>query len=127
MLSFSIGTTPTSYANYILAGTYQVNNNPTYESYTDANTVEHRVLLRANKVSGTFDMKFRTPAQYASFVNYITANRNASSGALYILLSVNNTNTVYAGWFYLTFEPVRNRDGKLQEYMETFTVTIEEA
>lgn len=115
------------YAYKILTGTYAINDYPPYEEYTDGDTVTHRIETRSHKVTGSFDMKFLQMSDYATFITRLASVKDADTGTYPITLSVNNTNTDYTGDFFLTFEPKRNRTQSLKEYMETFTVKVEEA
>jgi len=126
MIKFKLNNTY-EYAYKILAGTYAINDNPPYESYTDGNEVEHRIGLRAHRVEGSFDMRFLDTSEYNTFLTRLAAVKDATTGAYPITLTVNNTQTDYSGNFFLEFLPVRNRTESLKEYMETFTVSIKEA
>ena len=126
MIKFKLNNTY-EYAYKILAGTYEINDNPPYESYEDGDYVEHRIPLRTNKVSGNFDMRFLDTSEYNTFLTRLAAVKDADTGTYPITLTVNNTQTDYTGDFFLEFKPKRNRTASLKEYMETFTVYIEEA
>lgn len=125
MITFKIGTS--EYGNRVIAGTYQVNNDAPYESYTDANEVEHRIALRDSKVSGSFDMRFRTMTEYQTFLSILSTYKKSSDGTYPIKVTVNNKLTEHEGDFFIEFQPKRNRTAALQDYLETFTVYIEEA
>lgn len=115
----------TDYSGHVLAGTYSVNSAPVTADWTDANGVVHKQKIR-DKVSGTFDMWFRTLTEYNAFLSVLETN-TTSALKVPLTVSVNNKNTDHTGNFYVSHAPVRNRDGFWDDYMERFTLTIEEA
>ena len=112
------------YSNRIIAGSYDVNSEDVYKSWTDADGLEHRQFTRA-RIGGSFDMWVKDPTEYTTFVGALkTAKRK---GLTYkIELDVNNTCEHVESNFFLEFAPVRNRDGRWRDYMERYTVTIKE-
>ena len=123
---FKIGNTdPGDYSNRVIAGSYNVQTNPIFKSWTDANELEHRTFIRT-RIEGTFDMYFKTLAEYNAFTALIASTRAADYTVPCSVLS-NTTDTLIEGDFYIEFAPVRNRNGSWEDYMERFTVTIKEA
>lgn len=123
---FMIGTTAAGdYSNRVIAGSYNVQTNSVYNSWTDANGVEHRSVIRS-RTSGSFDMFFKEMSEYETFVALIESTKTTGMTVLCSVLS-NTTNTMVTGDFFIEFAPVRNRKGDWSDYMERFTVTITEA
>lgn len=123
---FMIGTTAAGdYSNRVIAGSYSVHTSPVYNSWTDANGIEHRNVIRS-RTSGTFDMFFKEMSEYETFIALIESTKTTGMTVLCSVLS-NTTNTMVTGDFFIEFAPVRNRKGDWSDYMERFTVTITEA
>lgn len=114
------------YQYYIVAGTYEVNQQTEYEEWTDANYTRHRTHKR-NSVSGSFDMMVKSTDTLAAFVAAIEANKDADTSTVPLTVSVNNTLTDYSGDFFVEFKNVRDLDGEMNDYIKQFTVEIEEA
>lgn len=114
------------YSDHVIAGSYQVNNEPMYSNLTDANYTVHRRKLR-DKIVGTFDMFFRTVEDYEDFLDSLTAAKQSADDSIEITLDVNNTlevgKTIYA---FVRYSLVRDRDGKWDDYFQRYTVSIEE-
>lgn len=122
-MKFKINTT--DYSGHVIAGSYAVNSNPVTVDWTDANGVTHKQKIR-DKVSGTFQMWFRSLTDYNTFLT-VLSNNTTSALKVPLTLSVNNKNVDYTGNFYVTHQTTRNRDGYWKDYMEMFEVTVEEA
>lgn len=115
----------TDYSNHVIAGSYKVNNVPMTSDWVDASGVTHKVKLR-DKIVGSFDMWFRDLDDYNGFL--ATISDNITTGmTLPLTVEVNNTGLSHTGNFFLKHETVRNIDGAWEDYMERFTVEIEEA
>lgn len=123
MAIFKINTT--DYSGHVIAGSYEVNNEVITSDWVDASGVTHKQKIR-DKVSGKFDMFFRTKTAYDTFLGVLSTNRT-SGQTIPLTVEVNNTGTSHTGNFFVTHKTVRNRDGAWADYMERFTVTIEEA
>ncbi|MBP3753597.1 MAG: hypothetical protein J6I66_01925 [Lachnospiraceae bacterium] len=115
----------TDYSDHVIAGSYKVNNVPVTEDWTDAAGVIHRQKIR-DKIIGTFDMWFRTKNEYNLFLECISQNRQPNLTCS-VTVEVNNAGDSYTGDFFINHETVRNRDGAWKDYMEVFTVNIEQA
>lgn len=115
----------TDYSAHVIAGSYKVNNVPVCSEWTDANGTTHRQKIR-DKVSGTFDMWFRSLTDYNAFLATIATNMT-SAMTVPCTVEVNNANITKTSNFFIDHETVRNRDGAWDDYMERFTVTITEA
>lgn len=124
---FMIGTQAAGdYSDRVIAGSYNVQTTPIYNSWNDANGVEHRSVVRPARTSGSFDMFFKDITEYDTFVGLIESLRQNDLTVLCTVKS-NNTNQLVTGDFYLEFAPVRNRKADWSDYMERFTVSITEA
>ena len=56
---------------YIVEGSYNVNSEDSYESWKDANMVEHRVVI-AEKVSGSFQVVCSNRSNSITLANFLT-------------------------------------------------------
>lgn len=123
---FQIGSQASGdYSNRVIAGTYNVNNNPVYESWIDANGTEHRAKIR-DRVSGSFNMFFRDLTEYNAFVSLIASSKLNDESVLCTVAVNNRTPGQYIGYFFMDFKPVRNIKGDWNDFMEQFTVNITE-
>lgn len=125
MFKFGTGLTAVDFSDHVIAGTYEVNNNPEYSELKDARYVVHKKKLR-DKVSGSFEMWFKNTTDYASFLSALNSAKSSSNDSVQVTLCVNNTNTEVTIYAYINYKLVRNRNGKWQDYFERFKVTIEE-
>lgn len=123
---FAIADTP--FENHIIASTYKVNDPGAYEEWTDAGNYKHKRKLREHKIVGSFSMFFKTLAEFKTF-NSAVKNNTGDTNAVPVYLTVNDGYGISddrSALVYLTYEPVRNRDGNWQDYMLQFNVKIEE-
>lgn len=70
MSLFKVGTfdcTP-----FIVFGTYKINTQDMYQSWTDANGITHRVVYRS-KTSGQFDVRFMHRADFDMFMSKLAS------------------------------------------------------
>lgn len=125
MFILGTGLTSKDYSNHVIAGTYEVNNEPQYVSWEDAGHIEHRFKQR-DRVVGSFDMFFRTVSDYATFKSDLDTNRSSSNDSVNMTVKVNNLNQDKTINAFVSFSLVRNRDGKWNDYFERFKVTIKE-
>ena len=124
---FKIGSTEAGdYSNRVIAGSYNVQTKPVTTSWTDANGVEHKTVIRSARTEGSFDMWFKTLTEYNTFASLVASNRLADQRVTCSVLS-NTTDTLVTGYFYIDFSPTRNRRGDWSDIMERFSVTIKEA
>lgn len=70
---------------------HQVNRSDVFETWTDANWTDHRVIART-RVSGTVVLSFWKASDYAAFMTLLTTQRNAE-GYYPITVWCSNTNT----------------------------------
>ena len=71
---------------------HQVNRRDIYESWTDGNWDEHRVLVRT-RIAGTLRLRFTRPADYSAFISLLTSGRDAD-GYYPITVWCSNTNSL---------------------------------
>jgi len=123
---FKIGSDASGdYSNRVIAGTYNVNNDPIRVSWTDSNGVEHKNKIR-DRVVGTFDMFFRDISEYNTFVALIKSLQINNEESVLCSVAVNNDVGLHTGYFYIEYTPTRNIKGDWSDYMEQFTVKITE-
>lgn len=113
------------YTNNIVAGSYKVNSSPTYEHYEDAKGRTHNIKIR-DRVSGSFDLFFRTLDEFNAFVSDFENGRNAMNNYHSVYLKVNNKNVANVYDCFLTFTTSRGLKASMEDYMEKFTLTLEE-
>ena len=119
---FKIG--DTSYADHVIAGTYQINQKEIGQEWTDANHVKHKTLMRT-KISGSCDMFFRTIEEFNDFIANIKTVKT-SNQSVPMEVTVNNINEDKIMDAFIDFDPVRNRDGMWKDYILRYTLTVEE-
>lgn len=113
------------YTKYIIPSTYNVNSETIYETYEDAKGIKHYVKIR-EKVSGSFNMEIHNMEEYEAFVADIEASKNALTNTHNIYLMVNNKAAGSNYHCIIKMESKRSLDGTRQEYIEQFTVNVEE-
>ena len=118
-----IGTTDVS-AN-IVADSYSVYNQPVYKLYEDANGVTHKRFIR-NKISGSFEMFFRTLTAYNNFVTLITNATSATNFSVSCTVYDTKRSAAYTIDAFIDFKPTIALDGTMTEYMKALSVEIEE-
>lgn len=123
MSLFKINTTDIS--DRIESGSYNVNENDVYNTWTDANGIVHRDILRT-RVSGTFNVLFRTKDEYENFVELIKNNKVTAGYVPNCSVVTNNTNKTINGNYYIEYSPIRSMAMNGVHQMDMFTVTITE-
>lgn len=114
------------YSGNIVVGSYNVNSTDVYSSWTDANCVEHRHIQR-QRVTGSFDMEFRTMAQYEAFVDHLKEQRN-QQGWIPCYLFVNNLKIAKSCKMFVQFKSFLDRKNNYTvNYIPKFTVEVSEA
>ncbi len=122
---FKIGSeTSGDYSNRVIAGSYDVNNDPVFESWFDSNKVEHKNRIR-DRIVGSFDMFFRSMTEYDAFVSLVKTSKLADE-SVFCTVAVNNDTSPYTGYFFIKFAPKRDIAGDWSDYMQRFTVEITE-
>lgn len=120
---FKIGNT--DFSGHVIAGTYNINSYDLYSERQTGSKKIRRKFLRT-QIMGSFEMFFRTMAEYTAFLNKYNS---AKSTELTVNCTVtpNNTNIETVVSAFLSFTPTRNRDGQWHDYMEPFTIELTEA
>lgn len=114
------------FGSHVIAGTYSVQNDDIYASWTDGNGRNHRQLKR-KKMQGSFDMIFRTMDEYESFMAAIKASQEENLNSyVSATLTDNLSNEDVESNYYFDYTPIRNRDADWRDYFEKFTVNVEE-
>lgn len=113
-----------NFTEFVVAGTYAVNREYLYSLWEDLAHKEHRSDVR-RRVVGEFDMYFKNSLDYSVFVDR-AFNQIGSDGTAAITCSVNNSNDTFEGRAFITYAPVRSRTPDGVDFMEQFTVKIEE-
>lgn len=123
---FQIGSGAGSdYSNRVIAGTYAVQKEDIFTTWTDANGRTHRAIYRS-QTSGSFDMLFKTIEEYETFCSWINANK-ANDGSVMCVVLDNLTGTNVTSDFFISFTPKRDRDDMWNDKVGKITVKIEEA
>lgn len=120
---FKIGNT--DFSGHVIAGSYAINKEAEYVTWTDAAHKTHK-LRKRYRVKGTCDMFFRTIAEYSAFQSAIAAATAANNDSINMTVTVNKTTEDKTIEAYLDYLPVRNRDGNWNDYFERFTLSVEE-
>ena len=116
----------TDITNYIIKDTYEMNSEPVYTSWEDANYVEHRVYVR-NKVRGSFEViTFGTTPRTAlvAFLDILKAA--TSNNVLTIGLYVENEGTFQALNCFYTVESTQHAVTEDGRYVDRAKISIEE-
>lgn len=116
----------TDITNYIIKDTYEINSEPVYTSWEDANYVEHRVYVR-DKVRGSFEViTFGTTPRTAlvAFLNILKAA--TSNNVLTIGLYVENEGTFQALNCFYTVESTQHAVTEDGRYVDRAKISIEE-
>lgn len=116
----------TDITDYIIKDTYEVNTEPVYTSWEDANYVEHRVYVR-DKVRGSFEViTFGTTPRTAlvAFLNILKAA--TSNNVLTIGLYVENEGTFQALNCFYTVESTQHAVTEDGKYVDRAKISIEE-
>lgn len=123
-MTFIVGTNK-DYSSHVIAGSYKVKDEPQYSEWEDTSHRKHKFRQR-NKVVGTFDMFFRTLAEYTTFKSDLDAAQSSSDDSYSISVTVNNTGVQKSIYAFIDYDLTRGIDGGWNDYFERFTVKIEE-
>lgn len=114
---------------FIVMNTYDVNNQPPYEEWTDANYRVHRVMSRNRRISGSFQVKFYKREDYETFLDNF-GKPEYMYNPVKLTVYVNNTGTIEEGFFYIEYttkDEIPYMNGGKEEELEGFTINIIEA
>lgn len=112
------------YSGNCVPGTYQINIVDTYTSWIDATGTTHRKLDRS-KVSGSVDLIFKNMEEYQSFILHLRNNTNID-GSVLMSVRPNNVTRDMGIYAFYSMDPVRNTSGTFKDYIEQFTLEINE-
>ncbi len=108
----------------VIAENYKVNQADVYDSYIDANGHEHRNIYRT-KVSGTFDMRFRSLNSYMNFLKHLS-NSKTVNGYFPCKIAVNNTGEIVERYLYISFNTTRQRNSFRRDDYGVINISVEE-
>lgn len=120
---FKVGTT--DYTGNVVQNTWDVNKLPVYKEYKDANEEKHKRFLR-NKISGSFKMVFKDLTDFAAFQTTLDNARSATNFTVFCTVYDNKHSTTETINAFIDFKPGLRQSVGLEEYIEPFTVTLEE-
>lgn len=112
------------YSGNVMVGTYKVNSTDVFDTWMDANGVNHRQILR-KRVSGSFTMQFRNISKYDEFVQHVEESKTVG-GWIPCYLFVNNLNTSKSCKMFVDFLPDLDRQNGARNYVPAFEVNVEE-
>lgn len=114
------------YSGHVITGTYDVHEECVYQEVKDGYGIRHRIKIR-DEVKGSFDMFFRTIDEFKGFAKSVKNAKDKSTGAVKMLVRINNAEDELREIdAFIKFYPKRNRDGKWKDFMERFTLELEE-
>lgn len=113
-MSMTLTINSTSFSSFLNEKSYDVNSAPLYESWTDANGIQHRNIYR-QKISGTFTLEFWNATDYASL---ITALGGATDGYCAVSCHINNLGTDTTCNLFISMKPTftKNRVGQILKW-----------
>ena len=114
-----------NYTSKIIEGTYEVNSEDVYTSWTDANLTVHRHRGRT-KWSGSFRMYFGTQEEYLEFLQALKDSETDEGGGYNVGLMCNNLHKFAYKQVYIKFEPTRYQKVLGKAYYPNVTIKIEE-
>lgn len=112
------------YTKYILAGSWEVNRQDVYKSWTDANGINHRSIYRT-RVSGEFTIQFIDRSKYSVFLNDLAAVK--ANGYYPMTVYQNNVGSTASINAFISMEPAMAANYTVNPEFEKFTVKLEEA
>ena len=116
----------TDITNYIVEGTYKMEAQDSYESWKDANGVEHRIII-TSKVSGSFDLVCSNRSDSITLPDFLALwNGAVDNGVVTVGVYVINQGELKAIDAYHEIsskEHIRSGDGSL---IDVLTINISE-
>lgn len=109
------------YENRIIAGAYKINEKNITADVVDSMGRKHKRLKR-KQIVGSVDMYFPTIEEFEEFTKIITENNYLVN----IELTVNNIAEDVDSIFFVNYEPVRDINGLRKDYIQRYTLTVEE-
>ena len=120
MIFFQIGSTDLSPAADIQ--NYEMNSADVYETWTDANWLDHRVVVR-QRISGKIKLCFAAAADFSAFLSLLAAARKAD-GSYTVTAYVNNTGAAATFDCYIDTTDADKWDLKNSRQWQVVTLTI---
>ena len=117
---FTIGST--DFTQFEQIDMHQVNRVDVYETWTDANWTDHRVIART-RIGGTVVLSFSRASDYNAFITLLTSARNAE-GYYPISVYCSNTGTTETLNAFLDVTGATAWDVTVPIKHQTVTVTI---
>ena len=121
-IMFKVG--DTDFSDKVIGKDYQVQNEPQYKAWTDANGREHRSVYR-NQMSGTFTMLFETIELYQDFCQTMAANMQNDT-SYHCSIFDNKSNTSIVSDYFITYTPSRRINDMWQDAIGQIKITIKE-
>lgn len=119
---FKVGAT--DYSARVISGTYEVQTNPLYEEWTDANGRSHRMKF-SEKTTGSLELVFKTLQEYLDFnTNLENARRDDLSVPVTVLDNLSSTEKEIDA--FIEFNVTRQVDGQFNDRVETISISIME-
>lgn len=116
----------TNITDYIIKDTYEINSEPIYTSWEDANFVEHRVYVR-NKVKGSFEVITFGDAPRVALVDFLNILKAGTvNNVLTIGLYVQNQGTFEALNCFYTVESTQHAPTTDGRFVDRAVISIEE-
>lgn len=114
------------FTSNVIPGTYAVNLVDVAYTWQDGLMVTHKSIIR-RKLSGKFDMFFRTAEEFHDFIATIEAATNSNNTVRVNLIANNDTNNaLLSRHLFINYEAVRNKDAGGNDYFEQLTIGVEE-
>lgn len=112
------------YTNKIIQGSFDVNSEDVYSTWTDANNIKHREIYR-QRISGSFDMYFSDEESYNEFIADVTAAKT-QAGYCYVGIMTNNENVFHEMVeLFVDFSPKRQQRVLGKGYFPDVNVKVE--
>ena len=113
-----------AFTDNVVGGSYAINSKDVFTSWTDANGITHREVIR-QQVTGSFNLAFQTMDEYNDFVSYIQRSFE-DDNYLQCEMTVNNTGEDKEFNAYITFTPSRDIGVGWRDVIYQITVKVEE-
>lgn len=121
-IMFKVGNV--DFSDKVIGENYQVQNDPQYKSWTDANGREHRSVYRW-QVSGTFTMLFESIDLYQSFCTTLAGYMQNDTSYPCTVFD-NKTDSEVTSDFFITYNASRKIDGMWNDAVGLVKITIKE-
>lgn len=113
------------YTKFITVPSYKMNYAPVFNTWTDANYVVHRDILRY-KISGSFKLLFNSEEDLNNFLDDIFNNEDASGGFVTVKVYVNNLSNQQEIDAYISYTLANDKPYYGVKEHEGFEVKVEE-